>query len=78
MFRKGDVMDIQAELMTTSEAAQLWGISTRRTQILCDNGKVKGAVRLGRTWIIPRGTPKPIDGRTKAAKSSANKPPQGR
>ena len=70
-------MDIQAELMTTAEAAELWGISTRRTQILCDNGKVKGAVRLGKTWIIPRGTPKPTDGRTKAAKSSVEEPPRG-
>ena len=62
-------MNIQAELMTTTEAAKLWGISTRRAQILCDKGKVNGAVRMGRTWIIPRGTPKPIDGRTKEAKN---------
>ena len=70
-------MDIQAELMTTAEAAALWGISTRRTQILCDKGKVKGAVRMGGTWIIPRGTPKPIDGRTKEAKNATAKLPQG-
>jgi len=61
-------MNIQAELMTTSEAAELWGISIRRTQILCEKGKVKDAVRMGRTWIIPRKTSKPIDGRTKEAK----------
>ena len=70
-------MDIHAELMTTAEAAALWGISTRRTQILCDKGKVKGAVKMGGTWIIPRGTPKPIDGRTKEAKNAAAKSPQG-
>ena len=64
-------MDIQAELMTTAEAAKLWSISTRRTQILCEKGKVKGAVRMGRTWIIPKGTPKPLDGRTREAKSVA-------
>lgn len=63
-------MDIQAELMTATEAAMLWGITPRRTQILCANGKIKGAVRLGRSWIIPRSTPKPIDGRTKVAKQS--------
>ena len=61
-------MGLENELMTTMEAAELWGISMRRVQILCDNGKVKGAVRMGRTWIIPKGTPRPIDGRTKAAK----------
>lgn len=61
-------MGLESELMTTNEAAELWGITTRRVQVLCDNGQVKGAVRMGRTWIIPKGTPKPIDGRTKAAK----------
>ena len=61
-------MGLETQLMTTSEAAELWGITTRRVQILCDRGKVKGAVRMGRTWIIPRGTLKPIDGRTREAK----------
>jgi len=54
--------------MTTKEASELWNITTRRIQILCDNGKVPGATRLGSIWVIPKGTPKPIDGRTKAAK----------
>jgi hypothetical protein len=56
--------------MTTKDAAELWGISTRRVQILCDNGKVSGAAKLGDIWVIPKGTPKPIDGRTKSAKST--------
>ena len=54
--------------MTVNEASELWGITTRRVQVLCDNGKVAGAQRLGYMWTIPKGTPKPIDGRTKAAK----------
>jgi hypothetical protein len=40
-------------------------------QILCDKGKVQGAFQMGRTWIIPKGTQKPIDGRTKQAKEQA-------
>ena len=63
-------MGLEAQIMTAREAASLWGISPRRVQILCDKGKVQGAVRMGRTWIIPRGTPKPIDGRTREAKNS--------
>jgi len=63
-------MNLETELMTTAEAAELWSISTRRVQILCDKGKVTGAVRMGRTWIIPREATKPIDGRTKIAKQS--------
>ena len=54
--------------MTVKEAAELWEITPRRVQILCDSGQVEGAQRLGYMWVIPKGTPKPIDGRTKAAK----------
>ena len=57
------------EWMTVAEASKLWDISRRRVQILCDVGKVKGAERLGNMWVIPKGTQKPIDGRTKAAKA---------
>ena len=39
-----------------------------RVQVLCKNGRVEGAIRMGRTWTIPRGPPKPIDGRIKICK----------
>ena len=65
-------MGLEVELMTTNEAAVQWGIKMRRVQVLCESGKVAGAVRMGRTWIIPRGIPKPIDGRTKAAKTRSD------
>ena len=48
------------------EVAEQWGISQRRIQTLCAAGKVPGATRFGRAWMIPKGTPKPKDGRTKA------------
>jgi hypothetical protein len=64
-------MGLKSELMTAKEASELWGITPRRVQILCDKGKVQGAFRMGRTWIIPKGTLKPIDGRTKQAKERA-------
>ena len=57
------------DLMTVKEASELWGISTRRVQVLCDKGKVNGATRLGNIWVIPKDTSKPIDGRTRAAKA---------
>jgi len=53
------------DFMTTKEVAELWGISVRRVQVLCDRGKVEGAKKFGAMWIIPKGTPKPIDGRTR-------------
>lgn len=56
------------EYMTTKEAADKWGIKVRQVQTLCEKGQVKNADRLGHIWVIPKGTPKPIDGRTKLAK----------
>lgn len=59
------------EWITTKEAAALWGVTTRQVQILCDRGRVDGATRLGDIWVIPKGTPKPIDGRTKNGRTAA-------
>jgi hypothetical protein len=59
------------EWMTVQEAGILWGITTRRAQFLCANGKVSGAQKLGSIWVIPKGTQKPIDGRTKAARKKS-------
>jgi hypothetical protein len=57
------------DLMTAKEAAELWGISQRRVRVLRDNGCVSGAGRLGNDMlVIPGGTPKPLDSRTKTAK----------
>jgi hypothetical protein len=54
------------EYVTAKEAAQKWGISERRLQVLCKQGKVEGAKRLGWAWAIPQETDKPSDGRSKS------------
>ena len=56
------------EYLNITETAEKWGISPRRLQTLCANGKVEGATRFGKAWMIPKNTQKPIDGRTKASK----------
>lgn len=56
-------------MMSTKEAARLWNISDRQVSKLCGEGKIKGAVKKGRTWAIPFGTEKPTDGRVKPASS---------
>ena len=58
------------EWLTPEEAGLRWGIKARRVQALCSNGTINNAVRNGRIWLIPKDTPKPIDGRTKAAKAN--------
>ena len=59
---------MELDWITPQQAAEQWNISDRRVQTLCANGQIKGAVRLGRGWLIPKNTPKPLDGRTKAVK----------
>jgi len=60
---RGTEMDF--DWITAQDAAEAWGITDRRVQVLCANGKVDGAIRLKRGWLIPKGTPKPADGRAK-------------
>ena len=58
------------EYLNITETAEKWGISPRRLQTLCANGKVEGATRFGKIWMIPKNTQKPVDRRTKASKES--------
>lgn len=60
------------EYLTIDEVAKKWGIGIRRVQLLCSEGKIEGAVRFGRDWMIPKDAVKPIDGRTKAGRTLQN------
>lgn len=59
------------EYLSIAETAEKWGISPRRLQTLCLGGKIDGAVRFGKVWMIPRTTQKPQDGRTKAGRQGS-------
>ena len=39
--------------LSIAQTAERWGISTRRIQILCGEGRVPGAIRIGTVWGIP-------------------------
>lgn len=52
--------------LTTSEIAKVWGITSRRVQILCKEGRIEGAIFKG-IWLIPENAKKPIDPRKKIA-----------
>ena len=54
--------------ITTKEAAQNWGITARRVQVLCRQEKIEGVVRLGWAWAIPKDAKKPEDNRQKKNK----------
>lgn len=51
--------------MSAPEAAKKWGISERRVQILCSQGRIEGVSKLGYMWLIPQNATKPIDKRRK-------------
>jgi AraC-like DNA-binding protein len=50
---------------SVKEAATRWGISQRRVQKLCEDGRITDAIRFSHTWCIPLNAEKPCDGRTK-------------
>ncbi len=41
------------QYITVGEAAQKWGVTTRRVQMLCNENRIKGAYRFGKSWMIP-------------------------
>lgn len=40
-----------------------WGISARRIALLCEQGRISGVVKKGKTWLIPEEAEKPADKR---------------
>jgi len=48
-------------IMTVTEAAQKWGITTRRVQEIIRGGRISGVYKIGTTWVMPDDTQKPID-----------------
>lgn len=56
------------DYITTKEAAAKWGVSDRRVLQYCNADRIKGAIKMGNTWLIPNDVEKPADGRTKQGK----------
>ena len=54
--------------MSCPEAAEKWGISERRVQILCTQNRIPGVSKLGYMWLIPKDAEKPSDERRKENK----------
>lgn len=54
--------------MTIQEASEKWGITSRRIQVLCAEGRLEGALKFGRQWAIPVEVEKPLDARIRSGK----------
>ncbi len=46
--------------ISVEQAASNWGITKRRVQVLCNEGRVIGAEKMGNLWFIPKDVKKPL------------------
>ena len=51
-----------------SQTAEKWGISQRRIRILCVEGRIPGAMKIGSYWAIPEDAERPKDARVKSGR----------
>ncbi len=54
--------------ISAKEAAEKWGISQRRVGVLCGEGRVEDAQKVGAYWVIPEYAEKPRDERFRKQK----------
>ncbi|PXV91596.1 hypothetical protein C8E03_103153 [Lachnotalea glycerini] len=53
------------DYLTTNEMSVKWGISPRRIAVLCEEQRIEGVIKKGKTWLIPYDAIKPQDARKK-------------
>lgn len=51
--------------LSVAQIAEKWEMTSRRVQVLCNQGRINGAQKVGNVWTIPETAEKPIDGRKK-------------
>ena len=54
------------EYLSVSEVSERWGISIRQVKRLLADGRIYGARKCGRVWMIPDDAGKPSDQRGKS------------
>lgn len=62
-----------SDVITVKEAAKLWGITERRVTVLCKEGRIEGAYKKSRSWVIPIDAEKPADSRIRTGAYRKNK-----
>ena len=56
------------EYLSISQVAKKWKLSTRRINVLCSEGRIPGAMKIGSYWAIPEDAEKPADARIKSGR----------
>ena len=49
--------------ITVKEAGEKWNLKVRTIQEMCGSGRIKGAVKFGKSWAIPADAKRPKDRR---------------
>lgn len=60
------------QYLSSSQIAEKWRLSARRIDVLCSEGRIGGAAKIGSYWVVPATVEKPKDGRTKSRKYIKN------
>ena len=60
--------------LSVSQTAERWDMTPRRVQVLCNEGRIDGAQRVGNVWTIPENAEKPADARKKINTSEKKTP----
>lgn len=55
--------------LSVAQTAEKWDMTPRRVQVLCNEGRIEGAQRVGNVWTIPEYASKPSDARKKVDKN---------
>lgn len=56
------------DFLTTKQASLKWNISQRRITKLCEENRIKGAIKTAGIWLMPTDAEKPEDARIKSGK----------
>ena len=62
--------------LSIREAAEKWGVSERRINQYCSQGRIPGAERFGGSWAIPEGAKKPGDPRKQKQQATSAAAPK--
>lgn len=55
----------EVNYISVAQAAEKWQVTPKRVQVLCNDGRIEGAQRVGNQWTIPETAEKPQDARKK-------------
>jgi len=55
------------DYITSKNAGEKWGLTDRRVRVLCQEGRISGAIKDGKAYRIPANAMKPSDARTRKA-----------